>query len=293
MIATPTRTHKYPRLNSRLAGLPLLLACLMVGVAPHHSLAAGDNKASREAPRASLPRVEKDDQYEAIYYHGPDQKVAAEHFLNKLDRDHTSYSTWKAIELPDGLPETDTQQRDISQALYYGISELPCVILFHKKRVYAKLFRKDIDAKTVALAEQRAKTAPTLIADFNARMASTIYELAFLLQDNDKTKPVQERFTSKELNTWIAKCRALALSNDCSDHQEQYIRLQFLYPLLLIKYTKIYQGAHTRASEEQFIQAVEELEHARDIDPYSSYGRRAYELRENLRRARLNAKVYD
>ncbi len=267
----------------------LLLSGLTVSLVLPASLSA-EGKASSQAP---LPRVEKNADYEAIYYHAPDQKVAAELFLNKLHRDQTSCSTWRAVELPAKLPSTPAEQENISQALYYGVTELPCLILIHKKRVYAKLFREHIHANIVSQSERRAEKAPAVIADFNARMTSVIYELAFLLQDDEKGKPISERFSTEELNKWIAKCRALTLANDCTDHQEQYIRLHFLYPLLLIKYTKMYQGAHTLASEEQFLQAVEELELARDIDPHSSYGRRAYELRETLRRARLNAKIYD
>ena len=53
------------------------------------------------------------------------------------------------------------------------------------------------------------------------------------------------------------------------------------------------RDAHTAESEEAFNRAVAVLEEVRDMDRASVCGRRAHQLREELRRARLAAARYD
>ena len=66
-----------------------------------------------------------------------------------------------------------------------------------------------------------------------------------------------------------------------------------MYPALMCLYAAEYNKAHTAISEHFFMQAIAALELARDLDASSQLGRLAYEEREKLRAARLQAKKLD
>lgn len=73
----------------------------------------------------------------------------------------------------------------------------------------------------------------------------------------------------------------------------QLFLLSMVHPLWIRLENVLYQGAHSAESEEAFNQAIAVLEEVRDMDRASICGRRAHQLREELRKARLAAARYD
>lgn len=75
--------------------------------------------------------------------------------------------------------------------------------------------------------------------------------------------------------------------------ERQLILLAVVHPLWVRLEKVLYQDAHNQESEEAFTQAIAVLGEVRDLDPSSVCGRRAHQLREELRKARLAAARYD
>lgn len=75
--------------------------------------------------------------------------------------------------------------------------------------------------------------------------------------------------------------------------ERQLILLSMVHPLWVRLEKVLYQDVHNQESEEAFTQAIAVLEEVRDLDPSSVCGRRAHQLREELRKARLAAARYD
>ena len=73
----------------------------------------------------------------------------------------------------------------------------------------------------------------------------------------------------------------------------QLLLLAMVHPLWVRLEEVLYQGAHSAESEEAFNSAIAVLEEVRDMDRSSVCGRRAHQLREELRKARLAAARYD
>ena len=73
----------------------------------------------------------------------------------------------------------------------------------------------------------------------------------------------------------------------------QLLLLAMVHPLWVRLEDVLYQGAHSAESEEAFNCAIAVLEEVRDMDRSSVCGRRAHQLREELRKARLAAARYD
>lgn len=95
----------------------------------------------------------------------------------------------------------------------------------------------------------------------------------------------------------IRKCldawKRMADDSSLPVHERQLILLSMVHPLWVRLEDALYRGAHSPESEEAFSRAIEVLEEVRDMDRASVCGRRAHQLREELRRARLAAARYD
>lgn len=95
----------------------------------------------------------------------------------------------------------------------------------------------------------------------------------------------------------IRKCldawRRIADDSSLPVHERQLILLSMVHPLMVRLEDALYRGAHSPESEEAFNLAIGVLEEVRDMDRTSVCGRRARQLREELRRARLAAARYD
>lgn len=128
-------------------------------------------------------------------------------------------------------------------------------------------------------------------AFLNARSAADRLEknrkTADLLRDS--LNAGDPRSIRKCLDAW----RARADDSSLPVHERQLILLSMVHPLWIRLEEALYQGAHSPESEEAFNRAIEVLEEVRDMDGASVCGRRAHQLREELRRARLAAARYD
>lgn len=179
------------------------------------------------------------------------------------------------------LRELDVQRA----ALDAGVCVLPSLVLRDERGAYAALPLEKLTAKGVqsatALADspQRQQISRTRQLTANIYYYTACARLPFI--------PPQEQLAAIRVLQELAKSELLPIQ------QRQFIALHCIYPALMEYYTRSYQGAHTPATEHLFLQAIEALEYARDLDPRSTLGRRAYDRRETLRAARLKAKKLD
>ena len=131
----------------------------------------------------------------------------------------------------------------------------------------------------------------TVPAFLNAR------EAAFRLEKNRKTAELLgESFRAckaSSIRTCLEAWRACADDPSLSVEERQLILLSMVHPLWVRLEEVLYREAHTPESEDAFNQAVAVLEEVRDMNRSSVCGRRAHQLREELRRARLAAARYD
>lgn len=93
----------------------------------------------------------------------------------------------------------------------------------------------------------------------------------------------------KCLETW----RNRAAEPSLAVEERQLILLSMVHPLWVRLEESLYRDGHNAESEEAFNRAIAVLEEVRDMDRSSVCGRRAHQLREELRRARLAAARYD
>lgn len=95
----------------------------------------------------------------------------------------------------------------------------------------------------------------------------------------------------------IRKClerwRNRAADPSLSVEERQLILLSMVHPLWVRLEESLYRDGHNAESEEAFNRAISVLEEVRDMDRSSVCGRRAHQLREELRKARLAAARYD
>ncbi len=260
---------------------PSSIACLMLASVSMPLTAAPQGG---DIVKPIEQKQKKDADYLNIFYYpAGEEEQAAIIQQTQLDI-ASSRAQWLSTALEASQAREADAQQKTREALLFGVTELPCVILCYKGIPYARLYGKDINATTIARAEARAKEAQSLPASYEARLASTLYLF--------HTVPLEQR-PLEEVQRWVRECRALAASEECSIEQQQFLRLTYIYPLLLREFTLLYQGGHTPETEEKFLEAVGELELARDLAPTSRLGRSAYTIRETLRKARLQAKIYD
>lgn len=131
----------------------------------------------------------------------------------------------------------------------------------------------------------------TVPAFLNARAAALRLE-----KSRETARLLCETFRACDAPS-IRKCleswRARADDPSLPVEERQLILLSMVHPLLVRLEGALYRGAHKAESEEAFNRAIAVLEEVRDMDRSSVCGRRAHQLREELRRARLAAARYD
>lgn len=128
-------------------------------------------------------------------------------------------------------------------------------------------------------------------AFLNARAA------ALRLEKNRETADLLcESFRASEAPA-IRKCletwRNRAADPSLAVEERQLLLLSMVHPLWVRLEESLYRDGHNAESEEAFNRAIAVLEEVRDMDRSSVCGRRAHQLREELRRARLAAARYD
>lgn len=117
-----------------------------------------------------------------------------------------------------------------------------------------------------------------------------------LKKDRETADLLGESFMAQDvpsLRKCLAAWRSKADDSSLSVADRQLILLSMVHPLWVRLEGVLYQGAHCAESEEAFNRAVAVLEEVRDMDRATVCGRRAHQLREELRKARLAAARYD
>lgn len=172
-----------------------------------------------------------------------------------------------------------------AKAILNGVRELPCLVVCDNKGPYAVLSYQHLSAENLQTAHTLVNHADREKIATEQEIKSRLFMVCAMLGEAS--------IDDTTLELIIQECRLLLNHPHTNTEQKQFIGYKCLYPALMLQYTRAYKGAHTPYSEKKFIEAINELENARDIDPKSKLGRQAYAERERLRSARLKAKKYD
>lgn len=172
-----------------------------------------------------------------------------------------------------------------ARAIESGVTEMPSLVLADENGPYATLPLNGLTAEKAEQARQN-KDAPGRRDDarkhrFEAHLFLLCAGLA--LNPPDDTQLPQR----------IRDCRKLLSHDAATPQHRQFIGLRLLYPLLMEEYRRGYRGAHTPFTEAKLLEAIAELEAARDIDRESRLGRQAHDERERLRAARRESRRYE
>lgn len=203
-------------------------------------------------------------------------------------------AAWRILRLGSGVPEAALRANTLA-ALKDGVRYLPTLVLADENGLYARVVG--------AVGTQEGRTfAQRLAAARSMKTAARRPEAARKHTGGGKAELYELLTRSAEIGG-DADADAIAQLEDdmrrylqrpgASPADRQRLTLDVLYPLALRRYALACQGAHTPESEALFLRAVDLLEEARDMDCDSETGRRAHEMREELRRARLKAARYD
>lgn len=213
--------------------------------------------------------------------------------MGQLQSDPAHAGTvWRIIRLGSGAPKTALRNNTLD-ALNDGVRYLPTLVLADENGVYARVVgavgTQEGRPFTERLAmARRMKTSLRRPAAVNNRSGKAeLYELLCRVSDIGADADAASVAKLEE------DMRSYLQRRDITSENRQRLTLDVLYPLALRRYSLAYDGAHTPESERLFLRAVELLEEARDMDRDSETGRRAHEMREKLRRARLDAARYD
>lgn len=172
-----------------------------------------------------------------------------------------------------------------AKALLNGVRELPCLVICDEKGPYAVLSYQQLSADTLQSAHALVNHAERETIAAEQEIKSRLYMVCAMLSE--------QSIDDATLELVVQECRLLLNHPHISMEQQQFIGYKCLYPALMLQYVRAYKGAHTPYSEKKFLEAITELEKARDIEPKSKLGRLAYAERERLRSARLKAKKYE
>lgn len=182
--------------------------------------------------------------------------------------------------------DTLAEAINAANAIKAGVSELPCLVMADARGVYATVPLEKLSAASLQAGKARAQ-APER-AQQNERRNFTAQQY-LLMARMSLISPLQGETLAKCINT----CRALMEHPLATPADKQRLCFECLYPLLLREYTNMYTGAHTPASEAKFLEAIDAVEKARDMDRSSIIGRKAYDERERLRKARRQARTME
>lgn len=189
---------------------------------------------------------------------------------------------------PRELPRQSAKSEDLRvqcDALADGVRFLPCLVLRDEKGAYALLSLSGLTPKKIEQIRQLASSPGREELAEQRRVVATLFYLRALTCMPD----VSEELRASALD----RLEQMTELSTLSLQLRQFITLNCLYPALMQLYSERYDGTHTSQSEQIFRRAVGVLEKARDMDPLSHYGRIAYDLREQLRAARLHAQNFD
>lgn len=172
-----------------------------------------------------------------------------------------------------------------SEAVDAGVRSLPCLVLNDEKGAYAAIPLGELSPEALRTAGKLASAPDRNSHAQQRRLVSHLFFHTTLARCS--RAPVSQRLNSIENLEELSRCDNLPVG------QRQFISLRCLYPALVQFYTDSYQEAHTPDTEQLFRRIIDAVEFARDLDPGSQLGRAAFNERERLRAARLEAKRLD
>lgn len=202
--------------------------------------------------------------------------------------------TWKIVRLGASAPARE-QPGNTLAALQDGVRYLPTLVLADEKGVYARVIG--------AVATREGRTFEDRLAQAQAMKQGDRFALTERLKTEGdyarlyslvcRATQLAQTADAAAITTLEGHLREALGKDTVAKGVRQHITLAVLYPLALRRYVLAYHGAHTPESEALFLRAIGILEEARDIDPATADGRQAHQLREELRRARLQAARQD
>lgn len=173
-----------------------------------------------------------------------------------------------------------------ARAIEAGVHELPCLVLADDAGPYAVLPLHDLQARDVekarALAHHPERKELYKQRLFNAKIYLLCARTALC-----------DQLDAKGMENTVRECRKTMAHPMCTTARKQFLGLYCLYPMLMRQYAAGYTGAHTPETEAKLLEAIAALEEARDLDPDSKLGMKAYDERERLRAARREARKYE
>lgn len=221
--------------------------------------------------------------------------------LDELKKDaRFAHVAWEVVRLGDAMGDradrADRADRsNAAEAMRDLVAYTPVFVLTDRDGLYASVAGAVATIDGLPLADRLAEAAALQSAD-RSRLQERIKEASsradlFLLMGEAHDLPPNA--DARSLKTMIDKVAAFCKDAGRPVTLRQSAALRVLYPLLLRKMAVLYDGVHSPRSEAAFNAAVAALEYARDMDKLSVEGKQAHAWREELRRARLQAKTRD
>lgn len=194
-------------------------------------------------------------------------------------------ASFKLIPLPERA-ENMLSARRVARALEDGITELPSLVLRDEQGSFAVIPLGRLTQEQLDEGFALAQAPDRQVAAQSRRLQA--HQYLFFASLN-----LESPVNIAQTNQQIARCRTLMEHPNGTADDRQRLGLLGLYPLLMKRYTLLWQGAHTPESEAALLEAIAALENARDINPQNKLGRRAFAERERLRMARRTARQYE
>ncbi len=191
---------------------------------------------------------------------------------------------YRVVELPEhaGNP-ADAKTR--ARAMEAGVTVLPSLVLRDEQGAYATLPFIGLTVKQLEEARQLANAPQREESASRRRFDAQCYLLCARISQAD--------ISDEALATAVEECRLLLQHATATDADRQFLGLRCLYPLLMLRYTREYSGAHSPQTEARLLEAIAALEAARDLDRETKLGKEAFAERERLRAARREARKYE
>lgn len=173
-----------------------------------------------------------------------------------------------------------------AKAIRAGITHLPSLVLADEDGEYAAVPLHLLTDESLSAAHSVAKGEDRETKCAIRRFQAKEYLLFARLN-------LAQPLSDEVIELCIVSCRTLMNHSIATAHDRQLLGYRCLYPLLMLRYTNAYKGAHTPASEAMLLEAIAALEAARDIDRDTDIGKEAFAERERLRAARRKARQYE
>ncbi len=192
--------------------------------------------------------------------------------------------TWVVVEVPEKA-DSPAAARAQARAIAAGVTALPALALLNEKGIYATLPLPGLTVQQLEEARAHADDAARQEAAARRFFEARCYQLCARISAPD--------MGDDALAAAIEECRLLLQSPAANDDDRQFLGLRCLYPMLMLQYTRAYDGAHSPYTEAKLLEAIAALETARDINRDTKLGKAAFAERERLRTARRKSREYE